>query len=102
LLSSLNTLGYIEFDVSCNLSYLKEKLFVYTDLPCLSRHTYHVIIRDNNIGQYMIHQVYICVNLNSPFVAHNYDPIEDCTSNNLVMPCFSNFSLTTQVKFKEG
>ena len=102
LLSSLNTLGYIEFDVSCNLSYLKEKLYAYVDLPCLSCHTYHVIGRYSNIGQYMIHRVYICANLNSPFVAHNYDPIEDCTSNNLVMPCFSNFSLTTQVKFKEG
>ena len=30
LLSSLNTLGYIDFDVSCNLSCLKEKLlFMY-------------------------------------------------------------------------
>jgi len=102
LLSSLNTLGYIDFDVSCNLSYLKEKLFAYVDLPCLCRHTYHVIDRYNNIGQYMIHRVYICAILNSPFIAHNCDPIEDCTSNNLVMPCSSNFYATTQVKFKEG
>ena len=63
--------------------------------------TIHIIGRYNNIGQYMIHRVYICVNLNSPFVAHNCDPIEDCTSNNLAMQCSSNFSLTTQVKFKE-
>ena len=102
LLSSLNNLGYIEFDVLCNFSYLNEKLFAYVDLPCLCRHTYHVIDRYNNIGQYMIHRVYICANLNSPFVAHNCDPIEDCTSNNLVMPCSSNFYATTQVKFKEG
>ena len=33
LLSSLSTLGYIELDVLCNLSYLEEKLFGYADLP---------------------------------------------------------------------
>src|SRR6185369_10279475 len=41
LLSSLQTLGYIEFDVLCNLSDLEEKLFVYADLPWFSRHTYY-------------------------------------------------------------
>jgi hypothetical protein len=33
LLSSLNTLGYIDFDGWCNLNYLEEKLFAYADLP---------------------------------------------------------------------
>jgi len=32
LLSSLNTLGYNDFDVWCNLNYL-EKLFAYADFP---------------------------------------------------------------------
>ena len=31
LLSSLHTLGYIEFDVLCNLRNLKEKLFMCAD-----------------------------------------------------------------------
>jgi hypothetical protein len=48
LLSSLNTLYYIEFDVLCNLSNLKEKLFMCADLPWLSRHTHHVIGKYNN------------------------------------------------------
>jgi hypothetical protein len=48
LLSSLNTLGYIEFDDLCNLSYLEKNLFAYADLPWLSRHTYHVIGKYNN------------------------------------------------------
>jgi hypothetical protein len=43
LLSSFNTLGYIEFDVLCNLNYLKEKLYAYADLPWLSRYTYLVL-----------------------------------------------------------
>ena len=42
------------------------------DWPWLSRHTYHVIGKYNNKGQYLIHQVYICANLNSPFV------VQDC------------------------
>jgi hypothetical protein len=43
LLSSLNTLGYIEFDVLCNLNNLEEKLSFSVDFPWLSKHTYHVI-----------------------------------------------------------
>ena len=50
LLSSLHTLGYIEFDVLCHLSNFKEKFFMCADLPWLSRHTYHVIGKYNNKG----------------------------------------------------
>jgi hypothetical protein len=47
LLYSLNTLGYIEFDVLCNLNNLEEKLSFSADLPWLSKHTYHAIGRYN-------------------------------------------------------
>jgi hypothetical protein len=43
LLSSLNTLGYIEFDVLRNLNNLEEKLSFSVEFPWLSKHTYHVI-----------------------------------------------------------
>nr|ABB47475.1 retrotransposon, putative, centromere-specific [Oryza sativa Japonica Group] len=33
LQSSLNTLGYILFDDSCELNYLKDKIFAHSDLP---------------------------------------------------------------------
>ena len=36
LLSSLNTLGYIEFHIPCNLSSLEKKLYAYADLPWFS------------------------------------------------------------------
>jgi hypothetical protein len=49
LLSSLNTLGYIKFDVLCNLDDLEEKLSFSVDLPWLFKHTYHVI--GNKIGK---------------------------------------------------
>jgi hypothetical protein len=65
LLSSLNTLGYIKFDVLCNLNNLEEKLSFSADLPWLSKYTYHVIGRYNWKGEYMVHRVYICSNVNS-------------------------------------
>jgi hypothetical protein len=73
LMSSLNTLGYIKFDVLCNLKYLEEKLYTYANLPCFARHTYHVFGNYNNKGHYMIRRVYICTNLNSSFVGKNYE-----------------------------
>ena len=50
LFSSLNTLGYIEFDVPCNLSSLEEKLYAYVDFPWFSRHTYHVLVNITTKG----------------------------------------------------
>ena len=50
LLSSLHTLGYIEFDVLCNLDCLEESLFKYADLPWFSKYTYHVIGKYDNKG----------------------------------------------------
>jgi hypothetical protein len=47
LLSYLNTLGYIEFNVLCNLNNLEEKLSFSAELPWLSKHIYHVIGRYN-------------------------------------------------------
>jgi hypothetical protein len=72
LLSSLNTLGYIEFDTLCALSNLKEK-FLCAELPWLSTCIYHFISKYNCKGEYMVHRVYICSNLKSPFVVHQYN-----------------------------
>jgi hypothetical protein len=82
LLSSSNTLGYIEFDVLCNLNNLEGKLSFSADLPWLSKHTYHVIRRYNWKGEYMVHRVYICLNMKSPFVMKQYDQLEGCVKAN--------------------
>jgi hypothetical protein len=102
LMSSLNTLGYIEFDVLCNLNYLEEKLYAYADFPWLSRHKYHVFGKYNNKGQYMVQRVHICTNLNSSFVVQNYDQLEDCKINIVVMLYSSSLALRTLVKSHEG
>ena len=59
-----------------NLNCLEERLFQYADLSWFSRHTHHATGQYNNNEQYMIHQVYICGNLNSPFVVQNCDRLE--------------------------
>jgi hypothetical protein len=38
LLSSLNPIGYIEFDILCSLNDLEEKIFVHANFPWLSKH----------------------------------------------------------------
>jgi hypothetical protein len=102
LMSSLNTLGYIDFNVLCNLNYLEEKLYAYADFPWLSRHTYHVFGKYSNQGQYMVQRVYICTTVNSSFVVHDNDQLEDYKINNVVMPYSSRFALQSQVESKEG
>ena len=94
-------MGYNEFDVLYNVSYLEEKLNAYADFLWLSRHTYHIFGKYNNKGQYMIERVYICTNPNSPFVVQSNDQLEDSKINTVVMPYSSSFAFRTQVESKE-
>jgi hypothetical protein len=87
---------------NCNLNCLEEKFFAYANLPWLSGHTYHAFGKYNIKGDYMIHRVYICANLNSPFVVQHCDHIEDYNINNFFLSGASNFSLKSQVQSKEG
>jgi hypothetical protein len=98
---SIHTLGYIEFDILCNLDCLEEQLFKYADMLCFSRHTYHAIGKYNNKGQYMIYRVYICANLNYPLVMQNFDPLEGRYTININPRCSSDV-FTTLVYSQEG
>ena len=80
---------------------MKEK-FVCVELPWLYKCTYHFIGKYNCEGDYMVHQVYICSNLNSPFVVHQYDQIEGCNIDNNITWRFPSFALQKQIKFQEG
>jgi hypothetical protein len=101
LLSPLNTLGYIEFETLCALSSLEEK-FKCVKLPWLSRCTYHFIGKYNYKGEYMVHRVYICSNLKSPFIVPQYDQLEGCNRYNHVMSRSPSFVIKKQIKFQEG
>jgi hypothetical protein len=104
LLCSLNTLGYIEFDVLCNLNNLEEKLSFSVDLPWLCKHTYHVIGRYNWKGEYMVHQVYICSNMKSIFVMKQYDQLDGCVKANHITSSFTCplYVLQQQGQLQEG
>ena len=101
LLSSLNTLRYIEFDNLCTLSSLKEK-FICAELPWLHRCIYHFIGRYNCKGEYVVHRVCMCLNLNSPFIAHKYDQLESCDSCNHFLSRSPSFVIKKQVNFQKG
>jgi hypothetical protein len=79
-----------------------EEKFKCAKLPWLSKCTYHFIDKYNYKEEYMVHGVYICSNMKSPFVVQQYDQLEGCTGNSHVMwrsPCFV---INKQVKFQEG
>jgi hypothetical protein len=102
LLSSLHNLCYIEFDNLCNLDCLEERIFAYADLPRLSKYSYHVIGKYNNKGQYMVHRVYICTHMSSPFVVQDCDRLEG-NHHTTTFPCSSrSFVLNKTVDFQEG
>jgi hypothetical protein len=101
LLYSLDNLGYIEFDTLCALTTLEEK-FWFADLSRSSRCTFHFIGKYNNIREYMVHRVYICLNLKSPFVIPQYDNFEAYNRYNHVMSRSPSFVIKQQVKFQEG
>jgi hypothetical protein len=75
LLSSLNTLGYIEFDVLCDLNNLKEKLLLDFDVQWLTRNTCHIMGRYNCNRDYMVHRVYIFSKVQSSLVVQQYDQV---------------------------
>ena len=66
LLSSLSTLGYIEFDVLCNLDRLEAKLYGVSGLPWSSRNTFRAIGKYNSKGEYLVHKLYICSDMRLP------------------------------------
>jgi hypothetical protein len=102
LLSSLNTLGYIEFDILCDLNSLEEKFFAYSELKCLAHHTYHFIGKYNSQGEYLVHRIYICSDMKSPFGLYDHDKIGGCTNANNILQSPSSFSLKQQGQHKEG
>nr|CAD39871.2 OSJNBb0058J09.10 [Oryza sativa Japonica Group] len=71
LLSSLNTLGYVQFDDFCELDNLKEKLFTKSDLPCPTNAIFHIFGKYNDRGIYLVHRVFICSDLEKHVIANH-------------------------------
>nr|CAD40002.3 OSJNBb0052B05.5 [Oryza sativa Japonica Group]CAE75887.1 B1234D02.11 [Oryza sativa Japonica Group] len=71
LLSSLNTLGYVQFDDFCELDNLKEKLFAKSDLLCPINAIFHIFGKYNDRGIYLVHRVFICSDLEKHVIANH-------------------------------
>ncbi len=57
LLSSSNTLGYVQFNDFCELDSLKEKLFAKSDMPCPTNAIFHIFGEYNDREIYLVHRV---------------------------------------------
>nr|AAQ56463.1 hypothetical protein OSJNBa0074N12.20 [Oryza sativa Japonica Group] len=91
LQSSLNTLGYIMFDDSCELNCLKDKIFAHSDLPCSRNVIFHIFGEYNDLGIYFVHRVYICSDLKLPVHVDKTCKLEkNVIANQIVssLPCF--------------
>jgi hypothetical protein len=102
IISSSNCLGYIEFDFLCDLKSLVNKLYDKSDLPSFNHCLLHAIGKYDSEIQYLVHRIYICSDLKSPFGLHDHDKIGGCTNANNVSQSPSRFSLKQQGHPKEG
>jgi hypothetical protein len=93
IISNLNCLGYVEFDIISNLNCLKEKLKFDSGLPNFNHCSFHAIGKYNNKEEYLVHKVYICSNLKYSFGLQYHDQIGGCTNTNNVLQSFPSFSL---------
>jgi hypothetical protein len=89
IISSLNCLGYIEFDFVCNLNSLENELFQKSSLLYLDYCTFHALGLYDNNNSYIVHKVYICLILTTSFMVLRSDKIvTSIEANNII----SNFS----------
>ena len=97
LMSSLNTLGYIEFDTLRNLNYLKEKLKFDFVLPSFNHCSFHAIGKYDGKGEYLVNKVYICAKLKYPFGLQYHDRIGGCINTNNIFQSSPSFSHMQQI-----
>nr|AAM08499.1 Putative retroelement [Oryza sativa Japonica Group] len=99
LLSSLNTLGYVQFDDFCELDNLKEKLLAKSDLPCPTNAIFHIFGEYNDRGIFLVHRVYICSDLEHLVVLDKICKLERHVNANHIISSLSCFDCKKQVVF---
>lgn len=97
---SLNTWG--EFDDLCELNNLKKKLFARSDFPCPTNMIFHIISNYNYKGVYLVHRVYIYLNLKIPLFHNETCCVEDHNSANISFSSSSICANELQVCSQEG
>jgi hypothetical protein len=88
IISTLNTLGYIDFNVPYNLNCLAERLSQKSGLQCFSRCVFHAIGKYDDRGEILMHRVYMSSNLKYPFELQRIERIMACTNVNSGLSSF--------------
>jgi hypothetical protein len=102
LLSSLDTFGYIEYDLPCDLNIVEKRMFCQTNLTLLTINNFHAIGSYDYSDVFMVHRVYICSDLNAHSVMQQYDQVESDSNTNPIMSSSSTLVFRKQVHFQEG
>jgi hypothetical protein len=101
IISTLNTLGYIDFNVPYNMNCLEERLSKESGLQCFSRCVFRAIAKYDG-GEILMHQVYMCSNLKYPFELQRIERIMACTNVNSGLPSFYRIQLLQQGRSMKG
>jgi hypothetical protein len=102
IISSLNCLGYIEFDFVCDLNSLENELFQKFGLLYLDYCTFHAIGLYDNNNSYIAQKVYFGSDLTTSFMVPLSDKKVTCIDANNTISSFSPVDYTLQVNFQEG
>jgi hypothetical protein len=99
LLSSLDTFGYIEYNVPCDLNIVEKRMFCQTKLPVLTRNNFHAIGSYDYSGVLMVHRVYSYSDLNPHSIMKQYDQVESDSNTDPIMSSSSTSVFKKQVHF---
>jgi hypothetical protein len=102
IISTLNTLGYIDFNVPYNLNCLEEILSKESGLQCFSRCVFHAIGKYDDGGEILMHRVCMCSNLKYPFELQRNERIMTCTNINSGLPSFYRILLLQKGQSMKG
>jgi hypothetical protein len=99
IISSINCLGYIEFDFVCELNSLENELFQKSSLLYHDYCTFHALGLYDNNNSHIVQKVYICSDLTTSFLVPRSDKKVTCIEANKTISTFSPVDHTLQVKF---
>jgi hypothetical protein len=102
IISSINCLGYIEFNFVCHLSSLENELFHKSGLLYPDYCTFHAVGLDDNNNSYIVQKLYICSDLTTSFMVPRIDKNVTYIEANSTISSFSHVHHTLQVNFPEG
>jgi hypothetical protein len=99
IISSLNCLGYIEFDSVCDLNSLENELFQKSGLLYFDYCSFHAIGLCGNNNKYIVKRVYICSDLKTSLMVSPSDQIMTCIQPNNTISSFPTIDYKLQVNF---